>query len=150
MRWASRSLLSIRPWLLHSNSHLRGGEVQHRSAESSIRGPARPALRVPETRSLARVTKRLRSSRCASAIQITAFLQPRSPTAASRQNPAQNRIPFARSGSGSSRIRFTADLASHSRAVCRNKDTTATEILFMLSHTAKQCFFNHLVFCTHL
>jgi len=28
--------------------------------------------------------------------------------------------PFACSGSGSSRIRFTADLASHSRAFCRN------------------------------
>jgi hypothetical protein len=36
------------------------------------------------------------------------------------QRAAQNRKPFACSGSGSSRIRFTADLASHSRAFCRN------------------------------
>ncbi len=36
------------------------------------------------------------------------------------QSPAQERASFGYAASGSSRIRFKADLASHSRAFCRN------------------------------
>src|SRR5262249_50338516 len=41
-------------------------------------------------------------------------------------NPTQKRDPFALSDSGSSRMRFTADLASHSRAFCRNSAAVCT------------------------
>jgi hypothetical protein len=61
---------------------------------------------------------RMRSSYAAALNSQSASLALLAPNAAFETSGKSDRFPY--SDSGSSRIRFAADLASHSRAFCRN------------------------------
>src|SRR5262249_36123155 len=126
MRRASWHLASpCRHWPLHVTSRLQRGEVQCRRAELAECAVADSSSRKRTSISIGVRNERLSIAPMRVSNPGYGIAVPEGTDCSSFEDQ-RDRAPFVCSDSGSSRIRFTADLASHSRAFCRNSAALCT------------------------